>query len=57
MNIILIILAIFGVCWISLVIMILILGGSIEVKVNNPITKNVDVLTNIKVDRKNIDNK
>lgn len=41
-----------GLCWIVLTIMIEIFGGSIDIKIKNPMTKKIDTITNIMVDRK-----
>lgn len=45
------ILSCFGMCWIMLGTLVLNFGGSIKVIVNNPITKEKDILTNIQIDK------
>lgn len=45
------ILSCFGVCWFILGTLVLNFGGSIKVIVNNPITKEKDILTNIQIDK------
>lgn len=46
-------LEIFGLSWILLFIAIGILGGSIQVKINNPLTKELDTITDIAIKHKN----
>ena len=45
------VLSILGFGWSVLVFMIFSFGGSIKVIVNNPITKEKDILTNIQIDK------
>ncbi|MCI6276848.1 MAG: hypothetical protein MR639_08925 [Clostridium sp.] len=47
----LVILSCFGLCWIILGALVLKFGGSIKVIINNPITKEKDILTNIRIDK------
>lgn len=52
MNLIKLFLEILGLCWIILTIMIEIFGGNIDIKIKNPITKKIDIITNIMIDKK-----
>lgn len=47
LDIIISILSLFGICWIILFVMLITLGGSLKVTINNPLTNQVDILTNI----------
>lgn len=49
LKIILIILSGFGVCWLMLCLMVIKFGGSIKVVLQNPITKQTDILTDINI--------
>lgn len=46
------ILALLGICWIILGVMLLSFGGSVKVTIINPLTKQRDVLTNINLIKK-----
>lgn len=49
LNILIGILAFFGVCWFILACLVLTFGGSIKVTVNNPVTKIKDIITDINI--------
>lgn len=49
LKIILIILSGFGTCWLILCLMVIKFGGSIKVVLQNPITKQNDILTDINI--------
>ena len=51
LKILLTILSCFGICWMILSFLVLKFGGSIKIEVNNPITKERDVLTNISINK------
>lgn len=49
LNILLFILSSLGICWIILGVMLLSFGGSVKVSIINPITKKIDILTDINI--------
>lgn len=51
LKILLSILSCFGMCWMILSFLVLKFGGSIKIEVNNPITKERDILTNININK------